>query len=126
MADADVQKQVAGWGVGFIVSITTALGEVQHAHAFQPPDGAWRVFQVLHLEQYQHAKWVIRVRSSQDVQGEVLALDEASGLLTLKQPGSTPFHSNLRVLRTDQITVSILHVASTQRTASVLPGSAMA
>jgi len=81
---------------------------------------------VLHLEQYQHAKWVIRVRSSQDVQGEVLALDEASGLLTLKQPGSTPFHSNLRVLRTDQITVSILHVASTQRTASVLPGSAMA
>lgn len=41
---------------------------------------------------------------AQEVEGEVLALDAASGLVTLKQPGSTPFHSNLRVLRIDQIT----------------------
>ena len=42
---------------------------------------------------------------AQEVSGEVLAVDVGSGLLTLKQPGSTPFHSNLRVLRTEHVTV---------------------
>ena len=42
----------------------------------------------------------------QELRGEVLALDEATGLLTLKQPGSTPFHSNLRILRTEHVQAS--------------------
>ncbi len=42
----------------------------------------------------------------QELRGEVLALDEATGLLTLKQPGSTPFHSNLRILRIEHVQVS--------------------
>lgn len=43
----------------------------------------------------------------QEVRGEVLALDTAVGLLTLKQPGSTPFHSNLRVIRTEHVQVGM-------------------
>jgi hypothetical protein len=41
--------------------------------------------------------------SGEELRGEVLALDQATGLLTLKQPGSTPFHSNLRILRIQDV-----------------------
>ena len=38
----------------------------------------------------------------------MLALDQATGLLTLKQPGSTPFNSNLRILRIQDVQVIIV------------------
>ena len=38
----------------------------------------------------------------------MLALDQATGLLTLKQPGSTPFHSNLHILRIQDVQASMV------------------
>jgi hypothetical protein len=71
----------------------------------------------------------------QELRGEILALDQATGLLTLKQPGSTPFHSNLRILRIQDVQVSIasfdnhscalaLHVYAVVHTTKTQPGHA--
>jgi hypothetical protein len=48
----------------------------------------------------------------QELRGEIMALDQAIGLLTVKQPGSTPFHSNLRILRIQDVQVSIASLHS--------------
>ena len=42
---------------------------------------------------------------NEELQGQVFAFDKASNTVLLTQSGSTPFHSNLRLLKVDYIKV---------------------
>ena len=39
----------------------------------------------------------------QEVEGEIFAYDKSTNCLVLVQPGSTPFHHNLRMLKTSYV-----------------------
>lgn len=42
---------------------------------------------------------------SEDIRGHVFAFDKLTNTVVLRQPGSTPFHSNLRLLKVNFIKV---------------------
>ena len=42
---------------------------------------------------------------TEEVQGEVFAYDKGSNTVLIRQQGSTPFHSNLRLLKASYIKV---------------------
>lgn len=45
---------------------------------------------------------------NEEIQGEVFAYDKGSNTVLIRQQGSTPFHSNLRLLKISYIKVSQL------------------
>lgn len=45
---------------------------------------------------------------NEEIQGEVFAYDKGSNTVIIRQQGSTPFHSNLRLLKVGYIKVSHL------------------
>lgn len=47
---------------------------------------------------------------SEDIRGHVFAYDKLSNTVVLRQPGSTPFHSNLRLLKVNFIKVQTVKV----------------
>lgn len=54
--------------------------------------------------------WVIGCEVSvstqtEDIRGQVFAFDKATNTVLLKQSGSTPFHSNLRLLKVNFLKV---------------------
>ena len=46
---------------------------------------------------------------SEDIRGQVFAFDKSTNTVVLRQPGSTPFHSNLRLLKVNFIKVLLPH-----------------
>lgn len=56
-------------------------------------------------------KWLVGCRltvktQNEEIQGRVFAFDKASNTVLLTQTGSTPFHSNLRLLKANYIKVN--------------------
>lgn len=62
------------------------------------------------MSEYDAHAWVIGCELSvttqyEDIRGHVFAFDKSTNTVVLRQPGSTPFHSNLRVLKVNFIKV---------------------
>lgn len=106
---ADGGNLADSYAIGVQVKLLTSLDEVRSGpiRGHQPCilsswpalAAAW-VAVCVHSTGRRIAEQPPRLLRPQEISGEVFAYDKATGCLVLLQPGSTPFHHNLRMLKT--------------------------